>query len=172
MALVAKLPSEGLEPALRDELVATLRGLAIEAEMAELTLEAREEELAAARGLLAERSYPLIEVQAEVLCLPIVGPVDASIMDQIIEEVMTTVSSRRARWLIVDLTGALLGDVIAGDALRRLFGTLRLIGVRASVSGVSPTLAMTLVQMSDPLGVPVHRSLAAALDAAKRGTQR
>ncbi|EDM75636.1 hypothetical protein PPSIR1_13365 [Plesiocystis pacifica SIR-1] len=172
MELVAKLPSEGLEPGLRDELVATLRGLAVEADMAELTLEAREEELAAARELLARRSYPLIQVQIDVLCLPIVGPVDASIMEQIIEEVMGTVVARRARWLIVDLTGALLGDVIAADALRRLFRMLRLIGVRSALSGVSPTLAQTLVQMSTPLDIPVHRSLAAALDAAKRGAKR
>lgn len=156
----------------REELAAALRGLAMEVEMAELTLEARLEELAAVRRLLSALSYPLIEVERSVLCLPIVGPIDAAVMEEIIEGVMQSVASRSARWLIIDLTGAQFGDVVAAKALHRLFVALRLIGLEGAVSGVQPELARTLAEATESFGVPAYPSLAAALASVERRRAR
>ena len=163
--LADAIARNGPEPDLREQLVATLRAVANEAELSELMLEARLEELAIVREMLSALSYPVLEVQASVLCLPIVGPVDAAIMEQVTEDAMHTASRRRARWLIVDLTGAQFGDVVAVDGLRRLFRALGLIGLRAAISGVSPALAQSLAALDTPLDIPVYASLATALAA-------
>lgn len=167
-ALIEELAVAELEPQLHERLAATLRGLTEEAEMGKLMLEAREEELEATRQLLAGTSYPIIEVRSETLCVPIVGPVDAQIMEGVTEAVMREASQRQARWVVLDLTGAQVGDIVAADALGRLFRTLRLIGVRGMVSGMSTSLARTLARMDDTPDVPVHRSLAGALALVER----
>lgn len=161
--LVEELARSELDPDLRERLTQTLEGLAYDAEMAEMMLEVREEELALARGLLSGISYPVIEVRKQTLCVPLVGPVDGEIMAKVTESVMSAASKRRTRWVVVDLTGAQFGDVVAADALGRLFRTLRLIGVRGMISGVSTSLAQTLARMDGSPDVPVRRSLAHAL---------
>jgi rsbT co-antagonist protein RsbR len=168
--MLVKEPGAVLSPELRAELVATLHGLVAAVEINELLLEARLEELAAVREVLATISYPVIEVRPDVLCLPIVGPIDAHMMDRVIDAALREVASRSARWMIVDLTGAQLADISAADSLLRLFVALRLLGARAMLSGVSPTLAMTLVERGQTLTIPTHASLAAALRATERET--
>lgn len=149
----------------RRELAALLRGLCAEIEMADLTLEARLEELVVVRQMMAAISYPVIAVTRDVLCLPVVGPVDTQIMQQVIDEAMHAVVDRRASWLIVDLTGAQISDVVAAGLLHRLFRGLRLLGVRGTLSGVSPSLAMALSAAGESLDVPVHPTLAVAIAA-------
>jgi anti-anti-sigma regulatory factor len=152
----------------REQLVELLHGLLADNERAELLLEARMDELSVVREVLAAISYPVIEVRRDVLCLAIVGPVDAQRMEQAAEAVLHAASSRRARWLIVDLTGAVIADSMAANLLHRLFAALRLLGVRGALSGVTTNLALILAEQPQPLDVPVHASLAQALAAAEQ----
>jgi rsbT co-antagonist protein RsbR len=149
------------------EIVETLRGLIAEVELAELVLEARLEELARVREQLAAISYPVIEVREDMLCMPIVGLVDAGIVQEISATLLQAAATRRARTVVVDLTGANLADVAAGQLLLRMFRMLRLIGVRGALCGISPQLAQMLVEISEPLEVPLHATLATALGAGK-----
>lgn len=51
-------------------------------------LEVRDEELEASRQLLAAITYPIIEVKPEILCVPLIGPVDVEVMAKVTETVM------------------------------------------------------------------------------------
>ena len=154
-----------LAPEFRAELRATLLGLLDELELKELELEARVEELALVRELLATISYPLIEVREQVLCLPIVGPVDGQMMDTVIDGTLDAVARSGTRWVIVDLTGAQLVDSSAGELLVRLCSSLRLLGAQAMLSGVGPSMAIELVERGQALSLTTHSTLAAALRA-------
>jgi anti-anti-sigma regulatory factor len=150
------------------EVVETLRGLVAEVELTELLLEAKVEELARVREQLAAISYPVLEVREDMLCMPIVGYIDAGVVQEITSKVLQSAAAHRARTVVVDLTGANLADVASGLLLLDMFQALRLIGTRGALCGVSPQLAQTLVELPTPVDVPVHATLAAALAAARR----
>jgi rsbT co-antagonist protein RsbR len=149
------------------EIVETLRGLIADVELTELVLEARLEELARVREQLAAIAYPVLEVRADVLCMPIVGPIDADIVQEIAATLLHAAATRRARTVVVDLTGANLADVGAGQLLFGMFRMLRLIGVRGALCGISSELARTLVELPEHFDVPLHATLAAALAATR-----
>lgn len=148
-------------------LLDTLRGLIAEVELAELLLETKVEELARVREQLTAVSYPVLEVREDMLCMPIVGPIDAGVVQEISSTVLHAVAARRARTVVVDLTGADLADVAAARLLLGMCRALRLIGARGAICGISPELAHTLVEMPEPFDVPLHSTLAHALAAVR-----
>jgi rsbT co-antagonist protein RsbR len=137
--------------------------LIAEVELTELLLEARLEELARVREQLAGISYPVIEVREDMLCMPIVGSIDAGIVQAVATTLLHAAATRRARTVVVDLTGANLADVAAAQLLFGMFRALQLLGVRAAVCGVGSQLACMLVELAKPPDVAVHSTLAAAL---------
>jgi anti-anti-sigma regulatory factor len=86
-------------------------------------------------------------------------------VQEISATLLEAAATRRARTVVVDLTGANLADVVAGQLLFRMFRMLRLIGVHGALCGISSQLAQMLVELSEPFEVPLHATLAAALAA-------
>jgi anti-anti-sigma regulatory factor len=168
---LARADASLASPDRHTEIVETLRGLIAEGELTALLLEARLEELARVREQLAAISYPVIEVREDILCMPIVGPIDADIVQAVSASMLHAAATRRARVVVVDLTGAHLADVDAAQLLFGMFRALRLLGIRAALCGVGPQLARTLVELPELPEVSVHSTLAAAI-AAVPSTQK
>lgn len=127
-------------------------------------LEARDEQIAAQVELLTRSELPLLQVSRTTLCIPLVGEFDSFRTAQIIHGLLEAAAARRVTTVVIDLTGALFRDVSTAVDLAKVFQSLRMIGVRAVLSGVQPGLAPWLAANDGPLrGVPCFADLADAL---------
>lgn len=141
---------------------------------AEETLESQRQTIEALRAaqvhikeqqaLIRELSIPILEIWPGVLTLPVVGHVDAKRAAEMTERLLASVTSMRARYVILDLTGL---EQINADTADRLLGILRavpLLGSKTMVAGINPRVADALVKIgSDLSGVETVRNVRDAL---------
>lgn len=126
----------------------------------EATLTVIERQQAAIREL----STPIIEVWDGVLCLPIVGVLDTVRSLELTHSVLNAVVDKRARCVIVDITGIGVMDTRTVDQLVRMAKAVALMDAQCFVTGMSPLIAQTLDQMNIELSsVSTRRSLRDAL---------
>lgn len=97
--------------------------------------------------LVRALSTPIVVVAPGVLALPIIGTVQADRAQNMTEAMLARVVAERATHVILDLTGA--GDIAAGTAasLLRMAQSVRLLGSRCILTGLSPEMAKTLVKL-------------------------
>jgi rsbT co-antagonist protein RsbR len=138
-------------------------------------LEARRAALAAAekenqelidrlRVALDELSTPVLELWKDVLALPVIGLVDTQRSAQMTERLLGEVASRRARHVIVDLTGVEVLDTSTADRFVALARAVRMLGAQCVITGIQPSVAQTMVTMGVDLeGIVTLRNLAHAL---------
>lgn len=128
----------------------------------------RIEELARAQALqISELSTPLIPIDARTLVMPLLGALDGARAQQMIEALTLGVAARRARVVIVDVTGVPNLDHAAAAALQRCAGAVRLLGARLVISGVRPAAASSLAALGPWAGdLEAHATLERALAAA------
>lgn len=124
------------------------------------------------RVALDELSTPVLEVWKDTLVLPVIGVVDTQRSAQMTERLLAEVASRRARYVIVDLTGVEVLDTATADRFGSLARGVRMLGARCIVTGIQPAVAQTMVAMGVDLGgVETLRNLAHALDRPMRAAQ-
>ena len=116
------------------------------------------------RAAIRELSTPVIEVWDNVLCLPVVGVVDSVRSAQMTDVLLQAIDEKRTRYAIVDLTGIEVMDTKTVDHFIRMAKAVRLLGATCVLSGISPNIAHTMVQMGVELSeVTTFRSLREAL---------
>jgi rsbT co-antagonist protein RsbR len=117
------------------------------------------------RVALDELSTPILELWRDVLVLPVIGVVDTQRSAQMTERLLGEVASRRARRVIVDLTGVEVVDTATADRLVALARSVRLLGAECLITGIRPSVAQTMVTMGVDLGrIVTLRNLAHALE--------
>jgi rsbT co-antagonist protein RsbR len=116
------------------------------------------------RAAIRELSTPVIEVWDRVLCLPVVGVMDTTRGAEMTESLLRGVVEKRARCTIIDVTGIEVMDTATADHFLRMAKAVRLLGAECVITGISPSIAQTIVHMGVNLGdVRTHRSLRDAL---------
>ncbi len=116
-----------------------------ERQEAETLLRASEERY---RGMLAELSTPLIPITNDVLVMPLVGGLDERRIEQMQMTLLHSLAARRARWVILDLTGVPLVDTEVAGALIRAAQAARLLGAGVILTGIRAALAQTLTMLN------------------------
>lgn len=113
---------------------------------------------------LADLSTPLIEVWEHTLVLPIIGAIDAGRAAAIAEVLLHGVVARRARRVLVDLTGVATLDAASFDHIARLIRAVELLGARCVLTGLSPAVAAAAVALGlDVAGIVTSATLKEAL---------
>lgn len=126
--------------------------------------------------MLADLSTPIIEVWEHTLALPIIGAIDAGRAAMISAALLRGVAERRARAVLVDLTGAQEVDPATFEHLTRLARAVELLGARCLFTGLSPAVARALVAMDLDLGAirtlpTLKEGLRAVIDGARSDTR-
>jgi len=172
---IADLASRALEASERrraeDRLVEANEALARHKAELERTVEERTAALAASdtenrelidrlRVAVDQLSTPVLELWDDVLALPVIGLLDSARAASMTERVLHEVTSRRARVVVVDLTGVDLVDTGTADRMASLTRAIQLLGARSVITGLQPAVAQTLVDLGADLGkVPLFRTL-------------
>ncbi len=94
---------------------------------------------------IRELSTPVLQVRPQLLIVPVVGALDAERLDQLEAEVLASVRARRARVVVLDVTGVPSLEAAMAERLVRTVNSVRLMGADVIVSGLSAGLAQTLV---------------------------
>jgi rsbT co-antagonist protein RsbR len=140
-------------------LVGEVEGTQAVSARATRALEASRQELADKLELIQRQSIalkdlstPIIEVWEHTLALPIVGAIDSERAATIAEELLRSVAERRARHVLLDMTGVEDIDPETFEHLARLVRAVGLLGTRCMLTGISPSVAAAAVGMNIDLG--------------------
>lgn len=123
--------------------------------------------------ILEELSTPLIPITDEILVMPLVGSLDEQRARRMTEMLLQGIASRRARVVILDITGVRVVNTEAVQGIIRAVQAARLIGAQVLLTGIRPDVARTLVELDVDLGgVITFGTLQAAIGHAMRRTAR
>jgi rsbT co-antagonist protein RsbR len=114
--------------------------------------------IAAQQAALRELSTPLIPLADHVVAMPLIGSVDSTRAQQIVEGLLTGVAANRATTAIIDITGVPVVDTQVAGALLRAAQAVELLGSRVVITGIRPEVAQTLVGIGVNLGSIITRA--------------
>jgi anti-anti-sigma regulatory factor/ligand-binding sensor protein len=130
----------------------------------------QEQILEAQQQAIQELSTPLMPITDTVLVMPLVGTIDSRRAQQIIQRLLEGVAEHRAEVAIIDITGVQMVDTQVANVLLEAAQSTRLLGTQVLLTGISPTLAQTLVQLgADMSGIITRGTLQAGIAYATAG---
>ncbi|MBW4330114.1 STAS domain-containing protein [Stakelama sp. CBK3Z-3] len=110
------------------------------------------------RDEMLELSTPVVELWDKVLTLPLIGTLDSLRAQEVMESLLQAIVDRQAEVVIVDITGVKTVDTQVAQHLLRTAAAVRLMGAQCLVSGISPKIAQTMVQLGVDVGEVRTRS--------------
>lgn len=99
------------------------------------------------QAALRELSTPVIRVHERVLLLPLVGTIDSARAQQVMESVLVRISEEHAKVLLLDIAGVAVVDTQVADYLLKTTSAVRLLGAKTILTGISPQVARTVVEL-------------------------
>ncbi|ADO69749.1 STAS domain-containing protein [Stigmatella aurantiaca] len=99
------------------------------------------------RMAIRDLSTPIIELWEDILTLPIVGVVDTQRSVEMTERLLHRIVQGKARCVIIDITGVEVVDTMTANHFIKMVKAARLLGAYCVVTGISPMIAQTLVQI-------------------------
>jgi rsbT co-antagonist protein RsbR len=114
-------------------------------------LAAKEQIIADQQDAIRELSTPVLQVQDGLLILALVGVLDTARTRQLTENLLLAIRAKRARVVVMDITGVPIVDSKVANHLVQTVKAARLMGADVIVTGISPEIAQTLVQIGAEL---------------------
>jgi PAS domain S-box-containing protein len=122
--------------------------------------------IAAQSEALTQLSTPVTELWHGILLLPIVGIIDSRRAQDVMNAVLEKVSESQATRFIIDISGVAIVDTAVANHLIKITKATRLMGCECTISGVSPAIAHTMVELGVDVGkVRTTAALRDALEA-------
>ncbi len=123
-----------------------------------------EEELTRLSRSMMEMSTPVTQIWDEILLLPIVGLIDSKRAQDIMGAMLSKITETRSRVFILDISGVGIVDTAVANHLIKMTKATRLMGCECTVSGISPAIAQTIVELGiDVTGVSTTATMQDAL---------
>jgi rsbT co-antagonist protein RsbR len=110
-------------------------------------VEERERVIRQQQDALRELSTPVLPVRERLLILPIIGVLDRERARQLTEQLLNGIRTHRAKVVVIDITGTPEVDATVANHLVQTVDASRLMGASVIITGVSPTIAQTLVTL-------------------------
>jgi rsbT co-antagonist protein RsbR len=110
-------------------------------------VEERERVIRQQQDAIRELSTPVLPVRERLLILPIIGVLDGERARQLTEQLLRGIRTHRAKVVVIDITGAPDVDANVANHLVQTVEASRLMGASVIITGLSPTIAQTLVTL-------------------------
>ncbi len=101
---------------------------------------------------MMEMSTPVTSIWDGILLLPLVGIVDSQRTQDIMDKSLSRISETRARVFVMDISGVVTVDTAVANNFIRITQATRLMGCDCIISGISPNVARTLVELGANVG--------------------
>ena len=116
---------------------------------------------------LLELSTPVVKLWEGVLAVPMIGTLDSSRTQVVMETLLQGIVQSGAEIAIIDITGVPTVDTLVAQHLLKTVTAIRLMGADCIISGIRPQIAQTIVHLGiDLQGVTTKATLADALSLA------
>lgn len=127
----------------------------------------REDIITRQQAELLELSTPVVRLWDGVLAVPMIGTLDSSRTQLVMESLLQRIVETGSELAIIDITGVPTVDTLVAQHLLKTVAAIRLMGADCIVSGVRPQIAQTIVHLGiDLQGIITKASLADALSLA------
>jgi rsbT co-antagonist protein RsbR len=131
----------------------------------------REEVIRRQQQELLELSTPVIKLWEGVLAVPMIGTLDSSRTQIVMETLLQKIVETESSLAIIDITGVPTVDTLVAQHLLKTVSAIRLMGADCIISGIRPQIAQTIVHLGiDLQGISSKASLADALSMALQRT--
>jgi rsbT co-antagonist protein RsbR len=120
---------------------------------------------------LLELSTPVIKLWDGILAVPMIGTLDSSRTQLVMEALLQRIVDTGSELAIIDITGVPTVDTLVAQHLLKTVAAIRLMGAECLISGVRPQIAQTIVHLGiDLQGITTKATLADALAVALKRT--
>ncbi|WCB93795.1 RsbT co-antagonist protein RsbRA [Baekduia alba] len=116
-------------------------------------VEERERVIKEQQDAIRELSTPVLQVRDRLLILPIIGVLDTPRARQLTEQLLGAIRDNRATVVVIDITGVATIDETVANHLVQAVEASRLMGASTILTGLSPDIAQTLVDLGVDLGM-------------------
>ena len=117
---------------------------------------------------LVELTAPVIQVAEGLVVVPLVGHFDDERSEHIRPNLLAGIADRRARVVVIDLTGVSRATEALAHNLYRASRAAHLLGCRVVLTGAGPDVAWSLARIEGGLAsLPAHRDLEQGLSYAR-----
>ncbi len=116
---------------------------------------------------IRQMSTPTIKLWDGVLVLPVVGVVDSIRAQHMMESVLNRIAETYSKVIILDIHGVAAIDTAVANHLIKITKATKLMGCECILSGISPAVAQTIIQLGiDMTGINTKSTLSDALEEA------
>jgi rsbT co-antagonist protein RsbR len=123
------------------------------------------DQLKNSKEALFELSVPVIPISDEIAVLPLVGDIDTSRAKLMLEKALEKSAKLKVNYFILDLSGVPIIDTYVAQIIFQLIDSLELIGVEAKVTGMTPDIVQTVVNLGiDFQKIQTYSSLKQAIN--------
>ena len=127
------------------------------------------EAVSAQSQAVMEMSTPVTQIWEGILMLPVVGIIDSKRAQEIMATTLSKISETQAQVFIMDISGVAVVDTQVANHMIQITKATRLMGCESTISGLSPSIAETIVQLGIDVGkVKTTATLKDALSSAFR----
>jgi rsbT co-antagonist protein RsbR len=130
----------------------------------ETFIKGREEVILRQTAEMSDISTPVIQVWEGILALPLIGTLDSSRTQVVMENLLNGIVETESSIAILDISGVPTVDSLVAQHLIKTVSAARLMGAECIISGIRPEIAQTVVHLGIDLNTVVTKStLAGAL---------
>jgi len=124
----------------------------------------REEVILRQQQDMLELSTPVVKLWDGILALPMIGTLDSSRTQIVMESLLQRIVETGAEIAIIDITGVPTVDTLTAQHLLKTVTAARLMGADCIISGIRPQIAQTIVHLGvDLTGIVTKATLADAI---------
>lgn len=114
--------------------------------------------------LINELSAPVIKLHQGIGLLPLIGEIDTTRARYLLENTLVECGKKSIAHLFIDISGVEVIDTMVAMQIFRLIDALKIVGVKTTLSGVRPEIAMTAVNLGvDFKGIHITGNLSQAM---------
>jgi len=124
----------------------------------EVYQKSREQVIARQQQELLELSTPVVQLWDGILALPLIGTLDSSRTQVVMESLLEKIVETGASIAIIDITGVPTVDTLVAQHLLKTVAAARLMGADCIISGIRPQIAQTIVHLGVNLSNVITKS--------------
>jgi rsbT co-antagonist protein RsbR len=110
------------------------------------------EKLSSSAKALMEMSTPVTPIWEGILLLPLLGVLDSSRTQDVMDKTLNKIAETRAKVFVLDISGVGAMDTGVANQLLKITKATQLMGCETIISGLSPSIARTLVELGVNFG--------------------
>ena len=123
----------------------------------------REDIISRQQQELLELSTPVVRLWDNILALPLIGTLDSSRTQVVMQNLLDAIVATRSDYAIIDITGVPVVDTLVAQHLLKTVSAARLMGADCLISGIRPQIAQTIIHLGvDLTNVTTKATLADA----------